>query len=609
MSGDSPRVFPVDEFVREELYPGYKQAFASQPFVAGPVRPFSPADNERYWLRDSLHFSEGMVPASIATLDDAQTWGAQLGAEIVGVPPTRGSVNRLAGTHVYIGTIDVDTQWQVQARAARFGSYVSPILADFQSYWAMRAGELQSAYDHFDNLDLSVMSPAKLWTVLKDAYAFHRRAWFIHFEVMYVLTANYLAFYALAEEIGLSGSQVSSFLSGQQTFYSRTDEELWRLAGLARSLGVESALISGSPADMRSRIGALPGGGTWLESFDAFLSAYGQRTEETCRIDTPSWLEDPTPALYSIGAFLTKPAGFDFNTARAAAITERDLRIDEARRSVNGADLARFNEALASNQAANFAWWNEEHNYLIDRRAAIPVRRATLELGARLADAGRISAPADLFFLFKPELFDVMESAPPGAANGRNGRWTELGAMIPDRRAYFDYWRERGPSLPPMLGTIPETVPDPIMIEVFGLSGRFLETLRGETFTGSGAAGGSGAGAADGPVAPVTEVRGFPAARGTVEGVARVITTVGDLHLVEPGEILVCGGTTTEWTPAFGIITACVCDTGGSLTHAAIVSREYGIPCVVGTAIATQVIKTGDRLRVDGRAGTVQVLA
>jgi pyruvate,water dikinase len=94
-----------------------------------------------------------------------------------------------------------------------------------------------------------------------------------------------------------------------------------------------------------------------------------------------------------------------------------------------------------------------------------------------------------------------------------------------------------------------------------------------------------------------------------VEGTARVITTVGDLHLVLPGEILVCGGTTTEWTPAFGIILACVCDTGGSLTHAAIVSREYGIPCVVGTAIATQVVKTGDRIRVDGRAGTVQVLA
>jgi phosphohistidine swiveling domain-containing protein len=596
--GEAASVFPVDEFVREELYPGYKQAFGSQPFVAGPVRPFSLADNERYWLRDSLHFSEGMVPASIATLDDAQTWGAQLGAEIVGVPPTRGSVNRLAGTHVYIGTIDVDTQWQVQARAARFGQYVSPVLADFASYWAMRAGELQSAYDHFDNLDLRVMSMPEIWTVLKDAYAFHRRAWFIHFEVMYVLTANYLAFYELAEEIGLSGSQVSSFLSGQQTFYSRTDEELWRLAELARTLDVSSALMTGSPADMRSRIAALPRGTTWLASFDQFLSQFGQRVEETCRIDIPSWAEDPSPALYSVGAFLSKPTGFDFHATRAAAVAERDRQIEAARRALNGANLTRFNEALASNQAANFAWWNEEHNYLIDRRAAIPVRRATLELGTWLASDGEISDPTDLFFLFKPELYDVMSGG--GATS-----WADLRAMIPDRRAYFEHWRKRGPSLPPMLGTIPEVVPDPIMIEVFGLSGRFLETMRGE----AGAAGSSGAPGAAGADATFTEIRGFPAAKGVVEGVARVITTVGDLHLVEPGEILVCGGTTTEWTPAFGIIAACVCDTGGSLTHAAIVSREYGIPCVVGTAIATQVVKTGDRIRVDGRAGTVQVLA
>ncbi len=58
--------------------------------------------------------------------------------------------------------------------------------------------------------------------------------------------------------------------------------------------------------------------------------------------------------------------------------------------------------------------------------------------------------------------------------------------MIPDRRAYFEHWRERGPSLPTMLGTIPDTVPDPIMIEVFGLSGHFLETLRGRPAAESG---------------------------------------------------------------------------------------------------------------------------
>jgi phosphohistidine swiveling domain-containing protein len=583
---DISRVVPVDDFVRDELYPGYKQPFGSQPFVAGPVRPFSKADNARYWLRDSLHFSEGMVPASIATLDDAQTWGAQLGAEIVGVPPTLGSVNRLAGTHVYIGTIDVDTEWQIQARAARFGQYVTPVLQDFDRYWASRADELQAAYDHFDNLDLSALDPGQLWTVLKDAYAFHRRAWFIHFEVMYVLTANYLAFYALAEEIGLSGSQVSGFLSGQQTFYSKTDEELWKLAGLARDLEVTGPLLHADPGAMRAELSALPRGFTWLAEFDAFLRVYGQRTEETCRIDTPSWIEDPSAPLYAIGAFLSKPSGFDFYAARQQAIAERDEQIEAARRAVNGSDLARFNEALAGNLAANFAWWNEEHNYLIDRRAAIPVRRATLELGARLAADGKIGRPEDMFFLFKPELYTLMAD---GVTAG-GAKWPDLAAMIPDRRAYFEDWKHRGPQLPTMLGTIPDTVPDPIMIEVFGLSGRFLETLK------------SGTGE------DVAEIRGFPAAKGVVEGTARVITTVTDIHLVRPGDVLVCGGTTTEWTPVFGIITACVCDTGGSLTHAAIVSREYGIPCVVGTAVATQAIKTGDRVRVDGRAGTVRVL-
>ncbi len=575
------RVVPVDDFVREELYPGYKQAFGSQPFVAGPVRPFSKADNARYWLRDSLHFSEGMVPASIALLDDAQTWGAQLGAEIVGVPPTRGSVNRLAGTHVYIGTIDVDTDWQIQARAARFGEYVGPVLADFDRYWTMRAAELQAAYDHFDGLSLAAMDPGQLWTTVKDAYAFHRRAWFIHFEVMYVLTANYLAFYQLAEEIGLGGSVVSALLAGEQTFYGITDSELWRLASRARDLGVSAPLLRAEPAAMRGQIEALPGGRTWWGEFEAFLRTYGWRLEATCRIATPDWVEDPAPALYTIGTFLSKPSGFDFDAARQLSVAERDAQIEAARRAVNGNDLQRFNEALAGNQAANFAWWNEEHNYLIDRRAAIPVRRATLELGARLADQGRIERPDDLFFLFKPELFDVMEG---GAA-----RWPDLAAMVPDRRAYFEEWRRKGPELPTMLGTIPSTVPDPIMIEVFGLSGHFLETLRG----GGG---------------DVAELRGFPASKGVAEGVARVITTVTEISKVLPGEILVCGGTTTEWTPVFGIIKACVCDTGGSLTHAAIVSREYGIPCVVGTATATQMIKTGDRVRVDGRAGTVQVL-
>jgi pyruvate,water dikinase len=574
-------VVPVDEWVREELYPGYKPAFGEWPFVAEPVRPFTPADNERFWFRDSLHFGRGMVPGSIALLDDAQTWGTQLAAEIVGVPPTRGFVNRLAGTHVYLGGIDVVSPWEIGARAARFTRFIGPILENFDAYWGAYEQEFHGAYEHFDGLDLGSMDHAQLWDALKDAYTFHKRGWYLHFEAMYSLVSNYLFFYQLVQELGLDGSLVSRYLAGRPTFYIETDRQLWKLTQRARELGVESILTSGEPADAERRLSEHPKGNLWWGEFSAFLDTYGWRVEETCTIDTPSWIEDPSPALYAIAAFLAKSEEHDFEAAQQAAIDERDQLIDEARSHIGGGEnLERFNDTLARNQAANFAWWNDEHNHLVDRRIAIPVRRISLQLATHLVDAGHLDQPADIFFVFKPELYAAMES---GGAD-----WAQLKPMIPDRRAYFEDWRQRALELPPMLGTIPDETVDPLIIEIFGISGNYLEAVR------HGVSG--------------RELKGFPASRGVAEGLARVILTAGELNTLEPGEILVCGGTTTEWTPAFGIIEACVCDTGGSLAHASIVSREYAIPCVVGTAIATTTIKTGDRVRVDGDRGTVTIL-
>ena len=80
-----------------------------------------------------------------------------------------------------------------------------------------------------------------------------------------------------------------------------------------------------------------------------------------------------------------------------------------------------------------------------------------------------------------------------------------------------------------------------------------------------------------------------------------------ELHLLNPGDILVCEGTAPSWTPAFTKIGGCVCDNGGTLTHASIVSREYGLPCVVGTGVATSAIQNGDIVTVNGTDGTVQI--
>jgi len=126
--------------------------------------------------------------------------------------------------------------------------------------------------------------------------------------------------------------------------------------------------------------------------------------------------------------------------------------------------------------------------------------------------------------------------------------------------------------MPKVLGTVPDEVADPIMIEVFGINGHSLKvTQRGVD-------------------ADATELTGIAAAKGTARGTARVLSSSDELHPLSPGDVLVCESTSPNWTPAFGKIAACVCDDGGTPSHAAIVGREYGIPTV--TAVATATIRT-----------------
>jgi pyruvate,water dikinase len=106
----------------------------------------------------------------------------------------------------------------------------------------------------------------------------------------------------------------------------------------------------------------------------------------------------------------------------------------------------------------------------------------------------------------------------------------------------------------------------------------------------------------------ITELTGIGASAGVVEGRARVITDALDCDQIEPGEILVCHTTDPSWASAFHLVAAVVIDVGSIASHGAIVSREFGIPCVINTGDGTAALRTGDILRVDGTAGTVTVL-
>jgi pyruvate, water dikinase len=141
---------------------------------------------------------------------------------------------------------------------------------------------------------------------------------------------------------------------------------------------------------------------------------------------------------------------------------------------------------------------------------------------------------------------------------------------------------------PPALGTMPEEVSDPIVVMLWGVT---PQRLKEWARTDGG-----------------NELSGAPASPGEVEGPARVVRGLGDLDTVRAGEILVCTVTSPAWSPIFSKIAATVTDIGGIMSHAAIVSREYGLPAVVGTGVATSRIATGQRLRVDGTTGIVTIV-
>ena len=186
----------------------------------------------------------------------------------------------------------------------------------------------------------------------------------------------------------------------------------------------------------------------------------------------------------------------------------------------------------------------------------------------------------DLIYLFRHELDDM--------AAGRI-TYGEIRDTIVARRAYYETSRAQRSEMPAVLGTPPAGTDDPIMKEIFGVDQRLLATV--------GSVG-----------ADTTSLSGVPASSGVARGRARVIVEVTDLGDLEPDEILVCVFTSPNWTPAFAQIAGCVCDTGGALSHTAIVSREYRIPAVCATGAATTLIRTGDLIEVDGTAGVVTIL-
>jgi pyruvate,water dikinase len=229
----------------------------------------------------------------------------------------------------------------------------------------------------------------------------------------------------------------------------------------------------------------------------------------------------------------------------------------------------------------------EEHKFYCDYWFQSRFFNKVREFGALLAKHGFLEDGEDIFNLSRHEAMEALEElsltwSTGGPALGPH-HWPPIVARRNELLEKLGEWTP-----PPALGTMPEAVSDPIVVMLWGITPqRLQEWARSD--------GGN-------------ELSGAAASPGEVEGPARVVRGLGDLDTVRAGEILVCTITSPAWAPIFSKIAATVTDIGGIMSHAAIVSREYGLPAVVGTGTATARITTGQRLRVDGSTGQVTIL-
>jgi pyruvate,water dikinase len=572
------KVIPVDEFISDEWYPGFEPDDGRSPWYVDPVRRFRKEDEKELWFLD-FHWQRGLTPMGLTFNEDGYNWSTQLAAEQMPLPSGRGLTCRLGGTHTYGSAIGVDDPREISQRARRLEHALPGFLRDFEPIWGRMRAEIDQGWDFFRGVDHSAMSLEDLRENLIQARRYLKRTAEIHFQVMYPLLANYAGFYGLCTQLGLDPGQIGRFLQGYDTKIMETDRELWRLTSAARAAGLEPVFAAHEAGGIRAALAAHGGpAGAWLARLDDFLRVYGYRTEGPCDIALPSWMEDPTPALGMIKTFLQKDTEHDFEAARNAAVEEREAAVDAARSTLTLEEQKLFDGGLASCRAANFPWWQDDHNYYIDLRIALPMRWACQGIADRIG----ADHPDDTLYLFWEEIMAVSAGRQP---------YDKFRSLVEQRKQYFDYWLDRRPSLPKVVGTVPESVNDPILIEIFGLNSHFLRAVE---------AAGSGR--------HVKTLTGVPASKGTGRGIARVLHDPAGLHRLSPGEVLVCESTSPNWTPAFAKIAACVCDGGGTLSHAAIVGREYRVPTVTATGLATMVIADGDEVEVDGTTGRVTVL-
>jgi len=540
---------------------------------------FSPdaADEGLFWQQDKMHFPDPLAPMESAMVERSLGHGFGYGARAYDAPIDRIEVRTINGYQYQSIVPMTGTPGEMAAQGARAEAAVRTAIGRLDELWSEEVlPEIRRHLGFWDTFDLDGATRAAFAVHVAQTWERLLRVWELHFVTVlpaYLAISEFDELYrGLFPEAGALESY--RLLEGLPNMTVEVGQALWSLSRRAIAAPeVRDALTSHAAAAVPAALYATPAGRAFLAELEAYVDRYGRRAD-TWTILAPSWTEDPTPVLERLQDFVRMPEGEAPAVTTQAAAAARERAIADARERLRGypAQIAgQFEAMLAAAQAGLVI--SEDHNFWIDNMSIHHLRAVLLAAGRRLVGDRAIVAADDVFMLTPEELQHALQS--PGQ---------DLRAIVGERLVAIAHQRTLTP--PPVLGAIPTAPPpdDPFT--------RFAMKFNGV------------------PQAPgdEREVRGSAGSSGIARGTARVVRSIAESGRVEPGDIIVAETTAPPWTPLFATAGAVVTDTGGVLSHCAVVAREYGIPAVVGTGMATSVIADGMTIEVDGDAGIVRIV-
>jgi pyruvate,water dikinase len=472
--------------------------------------------------------------------------------------------------------------------ASKIGTYLGAVLpvygANFPDWWHGRLvpemsrnlAYLEEKIDDWENISLMEWA-----VVLEDAIDILDRHWKIHWM---------LNFAQLSSTLALRGA-LGAALGGEDKITKKHEEILGRLQNSASdrnwdAIGVLVGLkdqVKGSEvlgeafkneagADILAALKTTAEGQKFVdEGLSAYQREFGWHAVWSHEFIYPSRFETPEPVLDVIKGYLDS----DYDHKPIMANLAEDIK-KAAEELLEGIPEGEEKEALRAANEINLkmAPLTPDHHFYIDQGTHQHTRVVLIRIGQKLVQMGALDEPDDTIYLKYNELRYLM---------GDPDNFDAKSIVAERRRVRAEQEKIRPPDF---IGTATE---DQLQFPYLNLWG-FPEKLHFDTETKG-------------------RIEGLGVSPGVIEATAKVVASPAEFDEVKQGDILVCQMTNPAWTPLFAIIGGIVCDAGGMVAHPAVMAREFGIPGVTGTGIATREIKTGDRLRVDGSSGVVEILA